>query len=327
MEREHVLPAGTAKVTFTSGTTGTPKGVCLSQNGLEQVAHSLVEVLGAGRAKKHLSVLPLAILLENVAGVYATLMAGGTVFVPSLTATGFANPFHPDFTALSDYMHKQAITSVILVPELLRGLMSVRLDLPHLEFAAVGGAKVSPSLISAARKKGLPVYEGYGLSESASVVSLNTPDHDRPGSAGKILPHINLVERDGEIVIKDPAFLGYLGHEQKGEFATGDLGRIDDDDFLYIDGRKKNILITSYGRNISPEWVEAALLAQPEIISVTIYGDGQPALSADIVPSSMHTDIAMAVQRANAELPDYARIKKFQITTKEIGHDLLQATG
>jgi len=270
------LPEGTAKVTFTSGTTGTPKGVCLSQKGLEQVACSIVKALGTELADKHLSVLPLAILLENVAGVYATLMAGGTVYLPSLKMTGFANPFEPDFAALSHYMGKHEITSAILVPELLRGLMSVRPDLPHLKFLAVGGAKVSPSLISAARKMGLPVYEGYGLSECASVVSLNTPENDKPGSAGKILPHIRLVENDGEITIKDPAFLGYLGNKHKGEFATGDLGYVDEDGFLHINGRKKNVLITSYGRNISPEWVEAALLAQPEIMSAVIYGDAGP---------------------------------------------------
>ncbi|MEZ5814290.1 MAG: AMP-binding protein [Alphaproteobacteria bacterium] len=327
IRREASLPNGTAKVTFTSGTTGTPKGVCLSQEGLEQVARSIVEVLGAKLADKHLSVLPLAVLLENVAGVYATLMAGGSVYVPSLKKTGFANPFEPDFATLSKYMSKHEITSAILVPELLRGLMSTRPNLPHLKFVAVGGAKISPSLISAARKMGLPVYEGYGLSECASVVSLNTPKNDRLGSAGKILPHIKLIENEGEIVIKDPAFLGYLSDTHRGEFATGDLGHVHEDGFLYIDGRKKNVLITSYGRNISPEWVEAALLAQPEIMSVVIYGDAQPFLSADIVPASLKADIASAVQRANAELPDYARIKDFQIITKEKSHELLRSTG
>ncbi len=327
IENKKNLPDDTAKVTFTSGTTGAPKGVCLSQKGLEEVAHSIVEVLGKELADRHLSVLPLAVLLENVSGVYATLMAGGTVYVPSLKTTGFVNPFAPDFSTLSGYMETYEITSAILVPELLRGLMSVRPDLSHLKFLAVGGAKISPSLISRARAMGLPVYEGYGLSECASVVSLNTPDDDKPGSTGKILPHICLSVNKGEVVIKDPAFLGYLGGAHQAEFATGDLGHVDEDGFLYIDGRKKNVLITSYGRNISPEWVESALLAQPEIIKAVIYGDAQPALSADIIPAFPQADIASAVQRANAELPDYARIKDFQIITKETSHELLRSTG
>jgi len=316
----------TAKVTFTSGTTGTPKGVCLSQNGLEQVAQSLVEVLGSGLANKHLSVLPLAILLENVAGVYATLLAGGTVYVPSLKTIGFSKYFQPEFKALSGYMAEHAITSAILVPELLRGLMTSEIHLPSLDFLAVGGSKVSPALISAARKSGLPVYEGYGLSECASVVALNTPDHDQLGSVGMVLPHIRLSENNGEIVIQNPAFLGYLGGGHKGAFDTGDLGRVDEGGFLHIDGRKKNILITSYGRNISPEWVKSVLLAQPEIKNVEIYGDAQPNLSANIIPILPHADVEQAIIRANAELPEYAQIKNFKIITKEKDHAFLRTT-
>ncbi len=308
---------GTAKVTFTSGTTGTPKGVCLSQNGLEQVAQSLVEVLDAELADRHVSILPLAVLLENVAGVYATLLAGGTVYAPSLKTIGFANPFQPDFAAVSKYIEEHEITSVILVPELLRVLMTSKLQSSNLKFMAVGGSKVSPALISTARDMGLPVYEGYGLSECGSVVSLNTPDHDQPGSVGKILPHIRLADNEGEIVAKSPAFLGYLGDTHHGNLATGDLGHIDEDGFLHIDGRKKNILITSYGRNISPEWVEGVLRAQPEILQAVVYGDAQPFLSAEIVPAAPQVDIAQAVERANAELPDYALIKDFQVKVKD----------
>ncbi len=315
---------GTAKVTFTSGTTGTPKGVCLSKSGLEKVATSLVEVLGAQLADRHVSILPLAVLLENVAGVYATLLAGGTVYAPSLKTIGFANPFQPDFAALSDYMARHEITSAIMVPELLRGLMSAQPELPNLKFLAVGGSKVSPALISSARAMGLPVYEGYGLSECGSVVSLNTPDDDQPSSAGKILPHIRFTESDGEIMIETPAFLGYLNNPHEGVFFTGDLGHLDKDGFLHIDGRKKNILSTSYGRNIAPEWVEGALLAQPEISQANVYGDAEPFLSAQIVPAMPEDNITQAVARANKELPDYAKIKDFQIIEKENSHELLR---
>jgi long-chain acyl-CoA synthetase len=81
---------------------------------------------------------------------------------------------------------------------------------------------------------------------------------------------------------------------------------------LSITGRRKNILITSYGRNVSPEWVESVLLSQPEIAQAIVYGDAQPHLSALIVPSSPRADIGAAVARVNEKLPDYARIKKFR---------------
>lgn len=312
LPQKQTIPEGTAKITYTSGTTGTPKGVCLAQEGLEQVAASIVEMLGRDMAGRHLSVLPLSILLENVAGVYAALMAGGTVYAPSLEDIGFADPFRPDFTMLRAFMIQERITSAILVPELLRGLMSVKPDLPDLQFLAVGGAKLPSKLIAAARDMGLPVYEGYGLSECGSVVSLNTPHQDRPGSVGKILPHIDLTCHDGEILIENPAFLGYLGECRRGAFATGDLGHLDSDGFLHIDGRKKNVLITSYGRNISPEWIESLLLSRPGIAQALVYGDAQPFLSALIVPAFPQADIAAAITEVNRDLPDYAKIEHFR---------------
>lgn len=308
-----LIPEGTGKITFTSGTTGTPKGVCLSQGSLEQVALYLGEILNPEFAQRHLSILPLAILLENIAGVYATLLAGGTIFVPSLKTTGFANPFKPDFAALTNYMARHKITSGIMVPELLRGLIHIATPLPALKFLAVGGSKISPSLIQIAQKQGLPVYEGYGLSECGSVVSLNTPDDNKTGSVGKILPHVKIFEKDSEIIIKNPGFLGYINEPHQGTFATGDIGGLDNQGFLHIEGRKKNILITSYGRNISPEWVESVLLSQPEIMQAVVYGDAQPFLSALIACPYGQKKAAEAVERANQLLPSYARIENFQL--------------
>lgn len=312
-----LIPLGTAKITFTSGTTGTPKGVCLPLPGMEQVAQSLVAVLGAGLAKRHLSILPLPILLENVAGVYATLLAGGTVHLCGLRNIGMENPFKPDFLQLAQAISTSKVTSIILVPELLRGLIEVmaqgKFTMPSLEFIAVGGSKVSPELIRQARVMGLPVYEGYGLSECASVVSLNTPQDEVPGTVGRVLPHIDLSIRQGELIIGNPAFLGYLGKPRQRAFSTGDLGHIDKHGFLHIDGRKKNILITSHGRNVSPEWVESALLAQSQIFQAVIYGDAQPHLSALIVPVCEKADMAQAVREANTALPEYAQVKEFHM--------------
>ncbi|MCB9989808.1 MAG: AMP-binding protein [Rhodospirillales bacterium] len=310
-----LIPDGTAKITFTSGTTGTPKGVCLSQDGIEQVTQSIVDVLGADLAERHLPVMPLSVLLENVAGVYATILAGGTAHIYSLNAIGMANPFQPDFVQLAHTISTHKITSAILVPELLRGLMQAvaqtKLELPSLKFIAVGGSKVAPELVVQTRALGLPVYEGYGLSECASVVSLNTPQNDRPGTVGKVLPHIDLAVAGGEITIRNPAFLGYLGEAHEGIFRTGDLGHVDDNGFLHIDGRKKNVLITSHGRNISPEWVESVLLAQPQILQAVVFGDAQPYLSALIVPAHETADMDQAVKTANEALPEYAQIKAF----------------
>ncbi len=309
------IPEGTSKITFTSGTTGTPKGVCLSQTGLEQVAQSIVGRLGDSYAGFHLSIMPLAILLENVAGVYAALFAGATCHLYALEMMGMGNPFQPDFLQLLSVMKENAISSAILVPELLRGLMGAVaqsgdvIPLPALKFLAVGGSKVAPELVRGARAMGLPVYEGYGLSECGSVVSMNVPDADGPETVGKLLPHVDARIEDGEVVVQNPAFLGYIGQPHQGAFATGDLGRFDENGFLYIEGRKKNVLITSHGRNISPEWLESVLLAQPEIAQAIVYGDALPYPGALIVPVAGDVDVFAAVDRANKALPEYAQMK------------------
>lgn len=313
------LPAGTDKITFTSGSTGTPKGVCLAQEDMEKVTASIVARLGDDFAGRHLCVLPLSILLENVAGVYTALMMGATVVVPSLASLGMANAFQPDFTQLLGEINRLQATTLILVPELLRGLVG---GVSHtgqrpkqLAFVAVGGARVAPDLIGSARSLGLPVYEGYGLSECASVVSLNTPADDQLGTAGRILDHIDVVVEDGELVVRNAAFRGYLGEGEREDrsFRTGDLGAVTADGRIEISGRSKNVIITGFGRNISPEWVESYLLAQPAILQAVVYGDGAESLSVLIVPRKSGVDIQAAIDVANAQLPAYAQVSAFKI--------------
>ncbi|MCB1562920.1 MAG: AMP-binding protein [Alphaproteobacteria bacterium] len=302
------LPKGTAKVTFTSGTTGTPKGVCLPESAMENVASGIADRLGEAFTGIHTCILPLAVLLENVAGVYAALIAGCTVHLTALSHFG------GHYEGLHDVLKRTGATSAIFVPEILRTLMAQSATkgvLPDLKFTAVGGSKVDPALIGQARMIGIPVYEGYGLSECASVVSMNIPGSDRAGSVGKPLPHVQIRIADGEIQIKNPGFLGYIGEDAPGIFKTGDLGEINEEGFLFVTGRKKNVLITSYGRNISPEWVEATLLTQPAIAQALIYGDAKPHLSALLVPSSPAADLREAVEVANQLLPDYAQIRYF----------------
>lgn len=316
------LHAGTAKITYTSGSTGAPKGVCLSQAQMEATAEAVVQRLGRGHAGVHAPLLPLGVLLENVAGLYPTLIAGGRYHALPLADLGFADPFRPDLVRLAQALAAVRPTSLILVPELLRALMGLAargaLDLPDLTFVAVGGAKVSPDLLAGARALRLPVYEGYGLTECGSVVALNAPGDDRPGAVGRPLAHAGVrIAEDGEVIVGGRAFLGYVGAApHTGPVRTGDLGALDADGFLSITGRKANTIITAYGRNVSPEWVESELLAEPEVGQAVVFGEAQAQLSALIVPVApglAPAALAAAVARANGRLPAYARVGEWRM--------------
>lgn len=308
------LHADTAKITFTSGTTGTPKGVCLSSDNQLRVAQSLVERLSGLGLSRHLCLLPLATLLENIAGVYCALMLGGTLLTPSLKTLGLKGSSELDLRALAHSLQGYQPDSLIGLPQILAaltGAVEAGIELPVLKFIAVGGARVGADLIERARKVGLPAYEGYGLSECASVVSLNTPDRDQPGTAGCVLPHNRVrLSPNNELIIEGNLMLGYLGEAPQGDhFATGDLAQIDDTGFLSIRGRQRNVLISSFGRNLSPEWVESEWLAQPGVQQAVLFGEARP-FNVLLVhaPSLNDSTLEATRQRLNTQLPDYARV-------------------
>ncbi|OAS95470.1 long-chain acyl-CoA synthetase [Achromobacter xylosoxidans] len=312
------LPAGTDKITFTSGSTGHPKGVCLSAAAMLAVAAGLAQATTGLGIERHLVALPLPVLLENIAGVYAPLLHGATVDVRPLAQVGLSGSSRFDPATLHAALIEARADSAIVLPQMLRAyagwLHATRHPAPaSLRLMAVGGAAVGPLLLAQARAVGLPAYEGYGLSEAASVQTLNLPGADLPGSAGRPLPHARVrIGADGQIEVAGSLALGYLGEPtaRREWWPTGDLGHIDAAGFLHIQGRAKNVLITGFGRNVSPEWVEVALASQPEIRHAVVLGDGQPMLGAVIWPQGERDDatLARAVARANQQLPDYARI-------------------
>lgn len=317
------LPAGTRKVTFTSGTTGAPKGVCLDEDGPLRVARGLAERLAPLGIRRHLCVLPLPVLLENIAGVLAPRLAGATCVVPSLRRLGLAGSSAFEAAVFDDAVRATAPDSLVLMPQMLRAwtahLRRVgRHAVVGLKFVAVGGAAVGPKLLAAARAAGIPAYEGYGLSEAASVQTLNLPGDDRRGSVGRPLPHARLrVAADGEIEVAGSLFLGYAGEAATSPvewWPTGDVGSIDPDGYVFLQGRKRHVLITGFGRNVAPEWVESALRDEPPILQAVVFGEAEPQLRAVLWPTDPQSDddtLARAVSAANATLPDYARVGRW----------------
>ena len=311
------LPPGTGTVTFTSGSTGRPKGVCLSHAQLLAQAEALAGAVGL-EAPRHLCALPLSTLLENVAGAYAPLLAGGEVIAPALADLGFTGSSSLDPQRFLAAVAQAQPTSLILTPQMLHLLVAAArrgwTSAASLAFVAVGGARVPAGLVEDAHALGIPAYEGYGLSECASVVSLNTPGAARPGTCGRPLPHLRVDVVDGEIHVAGNAMLGYAGDPHSWSqpvVATGDLGRLDADGFLHIEGRRKNLLISSFGRNVSPEWVESELLADGVLGECVVLGDARPHCVALVTPRDPQLCdrvIQLTIDRCNAGLPDYARV-------------------
>ena len=328
------MPLGTQTITFTSGTTGAPKGVCLADSAMNAVAQSLAQAMAPLGIERHLNALPLAVLLESVAGVRAARAAGADLITLPLADLGWQGASGFDVVRFHQAVVQHQAHSVVLLPQMLRAwcalLSSGAAQAPQaLRMVAVGGAPVGASLVLAAQALGLPVHEGYGLSEGASVQCLNLPGASRAGSVGRALPHAQLrVADDGELWTQGSLMLGYLGQSEPAptEWPTGDLGRIDADGYVFIEGRKKNVLITSFGRNVSPEWVETTLRAHPLVAEAVVLGDGQAQLSAVIWPTDPRaTDVQLqaAVNQANEQLPDYAQLCHWV----RAAHDFSHATG
>ncbi len=319
-EREISRPPHCSKITFTSGSTGTPKGVCLSFDQCLAVATSLCDAINI-HEPRHLCLLPLSTLLENIGGIYMPLLLGGCSIVASPSELGIQGSSGLSTARLLAAIEYFQPSTMILVPQLLCVLdvaMQAGWCPPRsLVFVAVGGARVAAEMVERVRAKGLPVYEGYGLSEAASVVSLNTGSNNKPGSSGKVLPHVSVNSCNGELEVSGNTFLGYL--EQPDSWGlqavkTGDVGHIDSDGFVIVEGRSKNILISSFGRNISPEWVESELMASGVFQQALVLGDGRPFCVALLLPCNKtlaDDELLGAVEGVNKSLPDYARVESW----------------
>lgn len=298
---------GAERVIYTSGSSGTPKGVVHGDRQLQTSISALSRVIAADETDRHLSILPLAQLLEQICGIFLPIVAGAkTVFRFEATKALFGAPIDP----LVEAFETLRPTTSLLAPAILGRWVSTlggRTAPDSLRFVAVGGAACSPSLITAAQDIGIPVHEGYGLSECCAVVAMNRPGDNHPGTVGPVLDGLNVSLENGEIVVSGPTVMqDYLnGAAAPAVWHTGDLGHFDGAR-LVIDGRKDALLVTSAGRNISPEWVEQRVNRDPRIVCSALglrQSDGALVLIiVAVAPVSM-----AEIDTYLSDLPPYAR--------------------
>jgi long-chain acyl-CoA synthetase len=164
----------------------------------------------------------------------------------------------------------------------------------RLEFAISGGAPLGKELAEFFWGAGIPIFEGYGLTETSPVLTVNTPDHVRMGTVGPAIPNVELrIAEDGEILARGPNIMrGYFNNEaataeaiQNGWFHTGDIGVIDADGFLTITDRKKELIVNAYGKNVPPAKVEEALKSSRFIGQAVALGDKRKFIAALLVPN------------------------------------------
>ena len=222
--------------------------------------------------------------------------------------------------------------------------------------AVSGAAPIAPEVLEFFWAAGVPVLEGFGMTETSTAATLSTPEHHRFGSVGRALPRVDIrIAQDGELLVRGPNVFGrYHGNPDAstatlvdGWLHTGDLGRIDGDGYLYIVGRKKDIIITAGGKNIAPANLENDLKRSPWISQAVMYGDRRPypvvlvtldaervgawaaETGAEVPAGGLHGDptirglVQRAIDEANASYARVEQVKKFAILER----DLSQETG
>jgi len=277
-----------AALIYTSGSTGLPKGVELSHMNLLANAAGCERMLGVDAGFKLLSPLPLTHAFALTTGLVLPFCTGASV------------TYTPRFVPgeMLDLIIRFRPNAMFAVPSMFKVLLAVirrepqAFDLSSLEFP-VSGAEALPRTVAEDFRNltGRMLLEGYGLTEASPVVSVNTPDASRPGSVGKPLYNVGVKiiddsgaglapGREGEICVRGPAVMrGYRGRpretreaiDEDGWLHTGDLGFLDEDGFLHIVGRKKELIISA-GENIHPAQVEAVVCACDGVAEAAVVG-------------------------------------------------------
>ena len=312
-------------VLFTGGTTGKSKGARLSHRavmaGVKNGCYGYANVF----EQRYFLVLPLTHVFGLIRNLLSTLYTGSSIFICKNNKNMFRDiaVYKPTIMVLVPALAEMALN---LSKQFGKNMLG-----EDMKCIICGAATVPPYLVKEYLKFGISLLPGYGLTESANLVSGNPEAIAKPDSVGIIYPNMDYKFVDGELWLKGVNMMdGYVGDEENaiaysedGYFKTGDLARIDEDGFLYIVGRVKEIIVLSTGENISPAEIENKFYAVNEIQDCLVYADnsdGHEVLAIQILPRAVVvkaaniTDVEafmkQKVEEINKELPSFQRIGK-----------------
>ena len=363
-------------ILFTSGTTGNAKGVCLSHKNICSCIMSTYGIVKVKRNDQVLSVLPLHHTYECTLGYLLVIYSGAcisyceglryinknieefkpTIFlcVPLLLEKMLKKIEDTVSKTLPKYVKENTnILDNIPAPMLQIVKRKVKNSLGgRLRAFIVGAAPLNPDIVKHYRKLGIKALQGYGLTECSPLVAGNNDFFINPEAVGLPIPNVEYKinnpdeNGDGEILVKGPnVMLGYYNDEEAtnkvlkdGWFYTGDLGKIDDEGWLYITGRCKTVIVTKNGKNVYPEELEhylndSPLIAESLVTGLNYDNDDETYVNAQILPNidaikeylkvsvpqkaEIKAVISDIVSEINKKLPNYKHIKSFIIKDKE----------
>ena len=285
-----------ATIIYTSGTTGNPKGVMLTHGNLLSNAIAMNDMAGIGFDDQLLSWLPYSHIYARTVDHYLSNFSGAVLVLSASIdeVVGDLKAIHPTWFTAVPRFYEKIWTSVETLDPAARKDALLKIFGPNIKQLTSGGAPLPKHVCEAFFDAGFELLEGYGLTESSPVISFNRLDSYRIGSVGKTIQDVEVrIADDGEILTRGPHVMrGYWDNERAtndaiadGWLHTGDVGKLDADQFLYITDRKKDLIITSGGKNVAPSIVERALISDPLIDQAVVYGDNRKFISALVVPN------------------------------------------
>jgi long-chain acyl-CoA synthetase len=280
---------------YTSGTTGSPKGVMLTHGNLLSNALATLENQPYPPESLVLNWLPYSHIYARTVDHYAPLVGGITVALAVSAETLVENlaevpPTH--FSSVPRFYEK-VLAAVASDDAAVTAKRLKHVFGPRIEVLSSGGAPLPVPIAKAYTEAGLPLFQGYGLTETSPVISFNTRKHNKIGTVGRAIPGVEVrIGPDGEVLTRGPHVMkGYWNNAaateetiRDGWLHTGDLGSLDEEGYLSITGRKKELMVLSNGKKIVPSHLEGLLVTDPCIDQAVVCGEGRNFLTALLVP-------------------------------------------